>query len=289
VAAGSDVIVHWGIDHLDQCLSALEFSGRAIAVSHGASEWTEQLLATSSGRGERVGVSRAAAARFPPGPRTVIHNGAEESRCAPTLSRNEVRRLWGIAADDIVVGYLGRMSPEKNPLASARAVQALGPPYRSVYVGDGVAMDAIREGALALDPRAVIAGARDDVGNALQAFDVFVLASPNEGFSLALVEAWLCGAPVVATAVGCVPELEEEFGPMVARVPINPSAEQLAAAVQTALSQSHRRVVQNGQRIARQHLTAEVFGRNWTNYLLRGAPQTVGERRGASPTCANHK
>lgn len=50
-----------------------------------------------------------------------------------------------------------------------------------------------------------------------------------------LAEAWYCGLPVVSTRVGAVPELEEMFGPLVSAVPIRPTAEELALAVEGAL------------------------------------------------------
>lgn len=273
VADLSDVLILWGMPDLNQWFSALNYSGRVVVVSHGNCQWTQRMMAHSSGRGhERVGVSQLAATRFPPGPRAVILNGAEESRCVQTISRTEMRRQWGVSDTDVVVGYLGRLGVEKNPLAAATAVRALGPPYRSVYVGNGLALEAVQHAAAQLDPRTLFVGARDDVGNVLRAFDVFILASPSEGFSLAITEAWLCGVPVVSTPVGCVPELEARFGPMVVRLPVDPRPEDLAAAVQQALSPAQAAVVRNAQRVAKKHLTAREFGQRWTAYLLNGKP-----------------
>jgi glycosyltransferase involved in cell wall biosynthesis len=270
VADRSDAIIAWGLPQLDQWFSALRYSGRVIMVSQGSCEWTRQVVVSSSGRGhERVGVSQQAVNLFPPGPRTVIYNGSDEDRCQPTLSRSEVRRQWGVADDDIVIGYLGRMClVPKNPLAAAMAVKALGKPYRAVYVGDGVEREEIQRRAKELDRRVVFDQPRDDVGNVLRGFDVFVLASSDEGLSLAMTETWLCGVPVVATAVGGVPELEDRFGHMVFRVPVDPSPKELAVAVQAALGPASTEVVQNARRVARKHLTARAIGKKWTSFLL---------------------
>lgn len=274
----SDVIIAWGLPQLDQWFSALRYSGRVIMVSQGSCEWTRQVLANSSGRGhERVGVSQRAADLFPPGPRKVIYNGSDEDRCRPTLSRREVRRQWGVSDDDVVVGYLGRMvTSPKNPLAAASAVKALGAPFRSVYVGDGSEAQQIQRSAVRLDPRTVFEKTRDDVGNVLHGFDVFMLASTDEGLSLAINEAWLCGVPVVATPVGGVPELEDRFGQMVFRVPVNPAPKHLASAVRAALHPGNSRVVQNARRIARKYLTAEAMARQWTEYLLKRKSPNAG-------------
>ena len=52
--------------------------------------------------------------------------------------------------------------------------------------------------------RLVLAGERSDVPELLPAFDVFALPSRYEGLPTAVVEAMVCGIPVVATAVNAV-------------------------------------------------------------------------------------
>ena len=50
-------------------------------------------------------------------------------------------------------------------------------------------------------------GQRQDVPDLLNAMDIFVLPSYSEGVSLALLEAMAAGLPVIATAVGGLPEV----------------------------------------------------------------------------------
>ena len=52
-----------------------------------------------------------------------------------------------------------------------------------------------------------LAGERSDILDILPAFDVFALPSRYEGLPTAIVEAMICGVPVVATAVNAVPDL----------------------------------------------------------------------------------
>ena len=53
----------------------------------------------------------------------------------------------------------------------------------------------------------ILAGERADVLDVLPAFDVFALPSRYEGLPTVIVEAMICGVPVVATAVNSVPDL----------------------------------------------------------------------------------
>jgi glycosyltransferase involved in cell wall biosynthesis len=108
----------------------------------------------------------------------------------------------------------------------------------------------------------------EGVGNALAALDVFLLASPSEGFSLALTEAWLCGVPVVATRVGAVPELEGTHGQMVVPVPAGAESAELAAAVRRALSADNRVVIERAKEVAWRHFTAQAMADRWTGFLM---------------------
>jgi glycosyltransferase involved in cell wall biosynthesis len=52
-------------------------------------------------------------------------------------------------------------------------------------------------------------GHREDMGDVLRAIDVLVMPSRHEGLPLVLLEAMAAGRPVVATAVGGIPEVVE--------------------------------------------------------------------------------
>jgi len=136
--------------------------------------------------------------------------------------------------DEIAIGYIGRFSFAKNPMAAAIAAAELGPPYRAVYVGPSHPQLAQILGQF--DPPPVQVPRTEQIGDVLRGLDCLVLASRTEGFSLALTEAWYCGVPTVATPVGAVPELEERFGPLTVRVPMEPSAAELADGVKEALA-----------------------------------------------------
>jgi glycosyltransferase involved in cell wall biosynthesis len=124
-------------------------------------------------------------------------------------ARNRARRALGLPADATVVGAVGRLTYQKAPedfLAAMRQLGGAG--VIGVWVGGGEL--AARVSRLArMQPAApvVLAGERADVPEILPAFDVFALPSRYEGLPTAIVEAMVCGIPVVATAVNSVADV----------------------------------------------------------------------------------
>jgi glycosyltransferase involved in cell wall biosynthesis len=150
-------------------------------------------------------------------------------------ARRRARVALGLPPDVPVVGSVGRLTYQKAPEDFVAAMQQLGRPDAvGVWVGSGELADRVRRRALAPSgPRIVLAGERANVLDLMPAFDVFALPSRYEGLPTVIVEAMICGVPVVATAVNAVHELvvPGETGLLVP--PRRPA--QLAAAVRYLL------------------------------------------------------
>ena len=272
LVASSDIILAWGVFGLDRWLR--DYRGPVVQVSHGSGAWTERFLNDNRGvETHAVAVSREAATAFAHERVTIIPNGVDPQRCQPHRTRDAVRREWGLLPHEIAVGFVGRISPEKNPLATSRAVRALGPGYRAVYVGKGYGED-LRPAARDLTPDAIFVEPMPQVGDALHALDCLIMASPAEGFSLVLIESLMAGLPAVATPVGVVPDLEQGHGLKLITVPVHPTPEQLATAVQVAISPVNRGFTRRAQSVALNHYTARTMAQRWSEYL-----QTIAIRR----------
>ena len=134
---------------------------------------------------------------------------------------------------------VGRLKEPKDFVGLVRALSLAAVPFRAVIVGDGpdrpVVEQAIRAHAVA--DRVVLLGERDDVAGQLAQSDVFVLASRSEGMPLSVLEAMAAGLPVVASAVGGVPELvvSGETGLLVPPDDIDALADALRALLSDAL------------------------------------------------------
>ncbi len=150
----------------------------------------------------------------------VVNNGVDTERFKPVPSqehRDRIRESLSLAPDDYVVTIVAVLRPEKNHemfLRAAARFRAGGGRGLFLIVGDGEEArklhDLTRE--LALDSIVRFMGARDDIPLILAASDVSVLCSHPvvETFPLSVLEAMASGVPVVATAVGSIPEMIED-------------------------------------------------------------------------------
>jgi glycosyltransferase involved in cell wall biosynthesis len=124
-------------------------------------------------------------------------------------ARDRARRALGIPAGATVVGAVGRLTYQKAPEDFLSIIDHLGRTgVVGVWVGGGELAEHVSRLARGkLAGRIVLAGERADVPEILPAFDVFVLPSRYEGLPTAVVEAMVCGIPVVATAVNAVADV----------------------------------------------------------------------------------
>ena len=142
----------------------------------------------------------------------VIPNAVDLSRSASALTRQAARKRLGLAAEDYVLGTVGRLEEQKGHrflLDALDRLRAQGLDAVLLLVGGGREEAALREQAarLALGERVCFLGMRDDLGDLFRAMDLFVMPSLWEGLSLAMLSAMAAGLPVVATHVGGVPEV----------------------------------------------------------------------------------
>ena len=138
-----------------------------------------------------------------------LPNAYDASAAAP-LGRREARRTLGLPDEGFVLGWVGRLSPEKGADVLVDAASRLWDlPLVVSVVGDGAER-------AALERRAAERGVGDrirwhgTVRGAAQlypAFDCFALSSRSEGMPIALFEAMAAGVPVVAAKVGGVPDV----------------------------------------------------------------------------------
>jgi glycosyltransferase involved in cell wall biosynthesis len=170
--------------------------------------------------------------------------GAERPRAA------ELRALIGAAPGTPVVGTVAALAPHKdhaNLLQAAATVVARRPEVRFAWVGEGECRAALerQRAALGLERHVHLLGFRADALGLLAQFTVFALSSYLEGLCTSLLDAQALGVPIVATAVGGVPDLvvHGESGWLVPGR--DPAA--LAGALLEALDGEHERLRRAGR------------------------------------------
>lgn len=149
-------------------------------------------------------------------PVQVVHNGIEVGPLPrPSRMGSPVRHALAIPDDAPVVGTVAVFRDQKRLdlwlEAAARLHGDPAPehPAHFLLVGDGPLRASLEDRVrnLGLGGRVHLPGLQEDVRPYLAAMDVFLMSSRYEGLPLALLEAQAAGLPVVATAVGGVPEV----------------------------------------------------------------------------------
>lgn len=140
-------------------------------------------------------------------PYTVIRNGIDLAQYAfRPEKRKELRQSLGLK-DELLVGIVGRLSPQKNPAFAVKVLQALAekePEAHAVFLGDGELRGQTEETvrAAGLQDRVRFLGNVDNVNEWLSAMDVLLMPSLFEGLPFVLVEAQASGLPcAVSSAV----------------------------------------------------------------------------------------
>lgn len=193
---------------------------------------------------------------------TLIHNGVAPPR--PTGKAREFRREWGIQDAAFVVGTVSRLERRKGLtylISAISQVRKERPDVVLLVVGTGSKRRQLERFAQDLGVRenVVFTGALRDPTAAIEATDIFALASLQEALGIAILEAMALAKPVVATSVGGIPEAvtHRETGLL---VPPKDDAALASALLELARDPARRREYgERGRRRLEAHFTAELM------------------------------
>lgn len=133
----------------------------------------------------------------------------------PEHASRDFLRLHELKGDGPLIGIIGRMSPEKGHtffLEAFPQVLAKIPTARVVFLGTGQEESMLRKicAEKGLQNRVHFMGFQEDIASWYPVLDLVVLPSLSEGLPNVAMEAMLFSKPIVATAVGGVPEVVED-------------------------------------------------------------------------------
>lgn len=133
--------------------------------------------------------------------------------------REETRRKYNIKDNEIVIGVVGRLAEQKDPITTIKAFQEVHKQYKNVklmYVGAGELENEVMEYAKenGLQNLVTVTGWVDNTERYIPAFDIAILPSKWEGFGLVIIEYMTCNKPIAASNVGGIADIikDEENG-----------------------------------------------------------------------------
>lgn len=133
-----------------------------------------------------------------------------------SVEHSTLREELKLASTDVVVGCVAVMRANKGHADLVRAMVPLFAEHANLHlvvVGEGAPVfhqiqELVRN--LHLQDRVHLLGRREDIPNVMAGFDIFCLATRLEASGMVFLEAAAAGLPIVATAVGGVPEMLED-------------------------------------------------------------------------------
>ncbi|HEX9691698.1 MAG TPA: glycosyltransferase [Gemmatimonadales bacterium] len=147
-------------------------------------------------------------------PAAKLHCVSNAAIAPAPLPRKVARSALGLDDDSTVVGWIGRMSFEKGPDLFVEALrQAWLEGMQGILIGSGPMDESVAQqiAAIRTGPDIRLAGALEDAGRYLSAFDILVLSSRTEGSPIVVAEALQVGVPIVAPAIGDLPRLAQQL------------------------------------------------------------------------------
>lgn len=153
---------------------------------------------------------------------TLLPGSVNPDAHAPAPSTDALRRDLGISADEVVFGFLGRISKVKGLATTIDALNGLPDvPWRFVVVGEGDYVDVLKSKVAenGLESRVIFTGyvPHTEAPRFLSLFDVLLLPSETqpswkEQFGRVLVEALACGTPLIGSDSGEIPHVIRRTG-----------------------------------------------------------------------------
>jgi glycosyltransferase involved in cell wall biosynthesis len=146
---------------------------------------------------------------------TVIPSGIDFTPFEPAGPRDFLRREFGFAPDEFLVGIVAALEDHKGHtylIEASKIVRDQAPKVRFIVVGTGSLRMMLDQQAkdLGVEDIVFFLGFRDDVPRILASLDLFVLSSHHEGMGSSLLDAMASRLPVVATRAGGIPEVVED-------------------------------------------------------------------------------
>lgn len=136
---------------------------------------------------------------------TVLNNGIDVSKYIFSEEiRKDVCEELQLSKDELIIGTVGRLNPQKNPLFTIEILNKLKeiqPDFKFLWAGTGEMYEEIQRliKLKNLQNNVILLGVRNDIPRILQALNVFILPSLYEGLPVIGVEVQAAGVPMLCS------------------------------------------------------------------------------------------
>jgi len=203
-----------------------------------------------------------------------IPNGVDGKELDIPIDRIKKKKSLGLGNAGFIIGVGVRLTEQKGLKYLIKAMQKVVnelPDIRLLIAGDGPLKDRLQKLAvdLGVDENVIFLGARLDIPELLQVFDLYVLPSVWEGLPMVLLEALAAGCPVIATEVGGT-ATAIKHGVNGSLVPPE-SPQALSDEIIRLLKNKDQRdqYIINGKKIFRESFSSEVMTKKYEDLYLQ--------------------
>ncbi len=201
--------------------------------------------------------------KIPPEKIETVYVGIDIEKFAPKMPKEEAKRQAGVPADRQIISIIARLFPQKNHQGFLEALLLLPTDILAnlhcLFIGSGPLEEHLRSevSRLGLAENVSFLGERTDVPLLLAASDLLVLPSHYECLPSVVSEAMAAGCPVVATAVGGVPEMLNGVGwPLVPPGDTKKLAEAIISVLELPEAERHA-IINRGQKLVKERFSRE--------------------------------
>ena len=209
---------------------------------------------------------------------TALDTPAPTAERTPSNDSNTLQasNASAVASEVIPLGFVGRLSPEKQPLHLLPMLRSLPAACQLHVVGDGTLMDALRSAGqdLLAQGRLHLHGQHPVTAQTYRAWQATVLCSRYEGYPMSALESLACGVPCVSTPIPAMQEMLGTQAPLWLAQDDSPAA--LAQAVQRCLAQPAADRQAAIDRLLDQH-RLETFAQAWDQLLTQMLQRQRGQ------------
>lgn len=257
------------ITHGPQSRDLREFAKRVVYVAHSSAP-LDGIYGKEETTTDYVAVARSGLNLFSEGNRAkakIIYNGVDIVRCCPSDSLKNSKVRFGIEDNDLVIGWAGRDSTDKDPDLMVKAVEILINSYKpsnnkklKLIMAGG---PGLKYSMRSLGSRGVYAGPVEDIGNFYSVLDCLAMTSVTECCPLTLLEAMISNVPVATTYNEFSEDIVKEYGEVIS-ISQDRSPEAVAEAILTAINSPFKEAARD---LAWREFNGVRYAKKWSDYI----------------------